>query len=201
MGSDIQVVMFDLGGVLVELGDSPFPKAWFSHGHRFELSDWFKSDIALSFERGITTPIEFAQAIKNDLRLCASVEEIIEEFTKWPIGLYSGVSELLHSLSQSYTLAILTNTNQLHWPRIIGEFDLTSHCKHIFASHIMNVAKPEAAAFEYAIKSMNIPPGSMLFFDDNSENTTAAKELGIRAYTVKGQKELMHKVAELELLT
>ncbi len=200
MRRDIQIIMFDLGGVLVELGDSPFPECWLKQNKKFELSDWVKSDIALDFERGLIPPIKFAQAIKNDLELSATTGEIIEEFSKWPVGPYAIANELLNSLSQLYTLAILTNTNELHWPRIVGEFNLTQYCQHIFASHILNLAKPDLEVFEHVIRSMNVAPENVLFFDDNASNVNAAKSIGIQCHIVRGQEELQQKVVELKLL-
>jgi glucose-1-phosphatase len=196
----IEVILFDLGGVLIELGESPFPQEWLTLGQNFKLSDWFKSDTALLFERGQIPSANFANEIKNDLGLQVTTEDIISHFTMWPIGPYPGVSELLQALSQKYTLAILTNTNELHWPRIMDEFELSRYCEHIFASHIINFAKPDIAAFEYVINEMNIAPENVVFFDDNSLNVNAANKMGMHSYAVKGKEELHRKVLELGLL-
>ena len=49
MNASIEVILFDLGGVLVELGESPVPSDWLPENDRFTLSDWFLSDTAISF--------------------------------------------------------------------------------------------------------------------------------------------------------
>lgn len=200
MNEVIKVILFDLGGVLIELGDSPFPKEWLLPGQHFDLSDWFKSDTALMFERGLVPSAQFAKEIKNDLGLQVTTDEIINQFTMWPIGPYAGVRELLKSLSQKYTLAVLTNTNELHWPRIVNEFGLKPYCEHIFASHIMRLAKPDAVTFEHVTNAMNVAPENVLFFDDNALNVNAAKKVGIHSYLVKGKDELHRKLSELGLL-
>ena len=40
MNPTIEVILFDLGGVLVELGDDPIPFDWLPGDNRFDLSDW-----------------------------------------------------------------------------------------------------------------------------------------------------------------
>ena len=200
MKQDIQIILLDLGGVLIELGDSPFPREWLRHGESFELSDWFRSETALRFERGDISSIEFAQTMQSELNLSATVEDIVSEFTLWPQGFYPGIEELLDALSQSYSLAVLTNTNELHWPRIRDEFNLARHSNHIFASHLIKMAKPQVESFEYVLKSLNVAPRNVLFFDDNPLNTAAANQIGIQAHTVYGQGALRQKVKALGLL-
>jgi len=195
-----KVILFDLGGVLIELGESAFPAHWFESKRNFESLDWFKSETAQLFELGLISANEFAKAIKNDLAFSASADEICSEFTKWPIGPYEGTFDLLNALKEKYTLAALTNTNELHWPRIIGECGIPNYCEHIFASHILKLAKPDAAIYEYVLAALDVSAESVIFFDDNVTNVQAAQDLGIQGYLVKGHDELRNKILELGLL-
>ena len=121
-----------------------------------------------------------------ELDLRCSVEQLTEHFTRWPKGLFPGARELLQDLQRNYRLAVLTNTNELHWPRFITEFDLPEYVEHIFASHQLAMAKPEPAIYRHVLKTLDTEPGRILFFDDNAANVDAALALGFMAAQVTG---------------
>lgn len=192
MSKSIEVILFDLGGVLVELGASPVPADALPDGNAFSLTDWFRSEAAIAFEKGTNTAANFAQALIADLGLNCSEERLIEHFTYWPTGLFPGALELLKHLQQDYRLAILTNTNELHWPRFSAEFELLEHVEHIFASHQLAMAKPEPGIYQHVLTTLDVEPDQVLFLDDNSENVKGALELGITAHLVNGFDQLKH---------
>jgi putative hydrolase of the HAD superfamily len=200
MNASIEVILFDLGGVLVELGESPFPSNWLPENAIFTLTDWFLSETAISFEKGSITAHVFAETFKKDLNISVSPEEIIEHFTQWPIGLFSGSQELLQSLNPDYRLAVLSNTNELHWPRIIDEFKIPLYFEHIFASHLLNKAKPESSIFQHVINELKVEPGSILFLDDNLKNIEASEKLGIQGLHVKGIQQARQGLVKLGVL-
>lgn len=200
MKNNIDVILFDLGGVLIELGQGPFPTDWFPDDEGYSLKQWFHSKIGQDFERGKLSAEEFGKAIRDDLHLDATVPEILKAFTQWPIGLYAGADELLNTLNQTYTLAVLSNINELHWPRVTHEFNLLRYTDHLFASHLLQLAKPEKAAFEAVLSTLNVNASSVLFYDDNADNIKAALELGINAYLVNGIDEVRESVIKLDLI-
>ena len=182
----IDVILFDLGGVLVELGASPLPDDALPPDQSYTLADWFRSDAAIGFEKGRNSADSFARSMIAELDLGCSVEQLIEHFTRWPKGLFPGVRELLQDLQRNYRLAILTNTNELHWPRFITEFDLAEYVEHIFASHRLAMAKPEPAIYRHVLNALDTEPGRILFVDDNAANVDAALALGFMAAQVTG---------------
>lgn len=190
MATYSKVILFDLGGVLVELGEEPIPSKWLTENSKFGLSDWFASETAILFEKGQIDAQVFAQRLKDDLNIQATSYKIIEQFAKWPIGLFGGVTELLESLKSEYRLALLSNSNELHWPRLMEEFGLAKYFDHIFASHHMNMAKPDLEIFEAVIEELNVKPNEILFFDDNLNNVEASKKVGINAYHVIGVQQV-----------
>ena len=114
--------------------------------------------------------------------------------------MYPKAHEILSTLGERHTLAVLSNTNELHWPRIIEEFKIDQYSKHIFASHLLRVAKPEKEAFLVVLENMDVQAESVIFFDDNASNVAAAGVLGIASYLVKGIDELEDKLIDLQLL-
>ncbi len=190
MSAEIDVILFDLGGVLLELGPSPVPESALTNGQKFELGDWFRSEPALAFETGRIGTGEFARKLIDGLELSCSESELIDFFSAWPRGLFPGVPELLDRLRRRYRLALLTNTHELHWSRFVAEFDLPRRFDAVFASHLVGLVKPEREIYLRVSEDLDTAPESILFVDDNADNVAAAAALGFRARLVRGYEEL-----------
>ncbi|WP_323844716.1 HAD family phosphatase [Microbulbifer magnicolonia] len=201
MNADIEVVLFDLGGVLVDLKPSPLPPEWLQDHLQFGIAAWFGSETAQRFERGEITGDEFARQLKIDLGLKVSTAEILREFTQWPIGLCEGAHELLLELQKTHRLAALTNTNALHWPRLLNEFRLSRYFGEIFASHQMALAKPDPRAFRHVVDRLKVPPERVIFFDDNLTNVNAARQLGIHGLQACSLDQVKNHLQAIGLLT
>jgi putative hydrolase of the HAD superfamily len=50
-----------------------------------------------------------------------------------------------------------------------------------FYSYELGVAKPDPAYFTAVLERIDVPPGEVLFIDDNPRNVAVARELGLRA--------------------
>src|SRR5260370_576367 len=118
---NIQVVLFDLGGVLVELRGVSTMLAWLDH--RVSLEElwklWLSSPTVRRFETGRTTPAEFAEQIIREMSLPIAPEEFVANFESWVVGLLPGALDLVHSVPSRFTRATLTNTSDPHWRRLI----------------------------------------------------------------------------------
>ena len=200
MTEKFAVILFDLGGVLIELKPSPFPKNWFPEDSFFGLAQWFKSATALAFERGEIPAEQFAQELGSELGLTATIEEILREFTEWPTGLLPGAHELLIQLGATQRLAALTNTNELHWPRIIHEFNLPQYFSEIYASHRIQRAKPHRDAFQHVVEDLAVAPKEILFFDDNPDNVIAAAGIGITSRQARSPADVRQHLEDMGFL-
>lgn len=165
------------------------------------VSDWLLSVTAKEFEAGRLSKHQFAESFKKEHRIAESVEEIIDHFRKWPKGFYPGATELLKRLSAKYRVAALSNTNEIHWPRLTEEFGASELFEKIIASHVVGMAKPDIAIYRHALRELNVAPENTVFIDDNEINVQAAKEVGINAYQAKGFSEVERLMSHLELKT
>ncbi|MBX2880170.1 MAG: HAD family phosphatase [Granulosicoccus sp.] len=187
------ILLFDLGGVLIELGGQPLRNEWLTTDDSADESwnKWLTSDVARDFETGRISAADFSRRIVTEMQLLISPEAFLEHFTRWPVGLYPGVLELLNRLQQNYTLALFSNSNELHWPRKMGEMQLQGKFQHYFASHRMGLAKPDAAAFNTVISTLQVPAETVFFMDDNQLNIDAARGAGMMAELTKGFEQVI----------
>ncbi len=122
-----------------------------------------------------------------------------EEFKGWVSAPYPGTLELLDHLSQSYTVACLSNTNVLHWDRMQEDMGLGRFFDYAFASHEMGLVKPDVEAFLKPVEAMDAEPQRVLYFDDNQINVDAALKLGMDAYRVDGAEGVSRQMMEMGL--
>jgi len=201
LSSEITHLVFDLGGVIVELRGTPILGEWLDGYHADEAlwEKWLTSNAPRAFEGGKIDKEEFAKQIVKELSLNTSEEAFLKHFTALPVGPYPGALPLLHTLKESYTTALFSNSNALHWPRKMNEMQLKEAFHHHFASHLMGKVKPDVEAFEEIINSLAVPADQIMFFDDNQLNVDAAKQTGIQALRIKGFAELTEALAQLRI--
>ncbi len=207
MKKPIKAIVFDLGGVLVELGGVSTFLHWSSLSIDGKSLDeaglwrcWLVSPAVRAFETGLISANDFADQLIDEMQLKVDREQFLDAFTAWPSGLYAGVKNLLEALRPNYKLACLSNTSELHWPRLMHEMGLKDLLDHHFASHIIKKIKPDAECFQHLVDALGLHPQHILFFDDNLINVESARKLGIKAVHVQGFKALRQSIQELGVL-
>jgi putative hydrolase of the HAD superfamily len=187
----IEVALFDLGGVLVELTGVSTLLSW--TGGRMGPEEiwrrWLTSPSVRAFETGAMEPEDFADVLIAELDLPVQRAEFLDAFTYWPRGLFPGAMQLVSEIPRPIIRATLSNSNSLHWPRLMTEMGLSEAFDFHFASHLMRKIKPDTEAFEHVVLSLGSAPESILFLDDNQLNVDAALSLGIKAFRVQGIEE------------
>jgi putative hydrolase of the HAD superfamily len=202
MKNTIELILFDLGGVLIELTGVPRLMEWTNNSMSVEQlwEKWILSPAARLFESGKIEPEDFAERMVQEFSLSVPASQYLKEFIYWPKHLFPGVTELLEKLSSIYALASLSNTNKLHWERFVNEMKVTKYFTYNFPSHLTGFIKPDLESFENVVKTAKINPENILFLDDNKINVDAAKNCGICAYKASGVKNAIKVLDDLGIL-
>jgi putative hydrolase of the HAD superfamily len=200
--NNIDLLLFDLGGVLIHFTGASKMQEWTENRKTSEeLIKWYLNSLAVrGFESGKIGSQEFAGRVLAELNLSLEKNEFLEELSSWFLGPYPGTRELLSQLSRTYRLATLSNTNELFWERFKSTdiFDLF----HLhFPSFEMGILKPDPGIFLQVINSTGLPAGQIIFFDDFLPNVEAAQNTGIKAYQVSGPAELKSLLMTLGLIS
>jgi putative hydrolase of the HAD superfamily len=197
-----RVVLFDLGGVLVQLNGVPTMLKWL--GDRVSTEElwkmWLTSPVVRAFESGRATPEDFADQLIRDMKLPVDRDELLTEFVQWTLGLFPGALELVESVPRRYARATLCNTNERHWPRLMSDMRLADVFDHHFASHLTGKLKPDDEAFAHVIETLECAPREVVFIDDNQLNVDGARRAGMRAFRVQGVEEARQALAEAGVL-
>jgi len=199
---DIRVLLFDVGGVLVQLSGVEVMLAWM--GPTLTLEQmwrmWLHSAPVRQFETGKIDAAEFASGVIAEFGLPVEPEQFLDAFAAWPTGLYPGTLEMLARIPRAYRRAILSNSNRLHWPRVKDDMGLGAAFDHHFVSHLTGRIKPDAEAFAQVVESLGCTPDEVLFLDDNTINVEAARRFGMQAFRVQGAAQSHRVLADLGIL-
>jgi len=179
-----KVILFDLGGVLVESKGRSVLRALLPQLAEREVMDrWLRSPAVERFERGRTEPRAFAREFITEWGLALSERAFIESFASWVTGFFDGAEALVRALRRHHRVACLSNTNALHWARLPELPELFDAC---FASHHTGLVKPDRAAYAHALGALGAEADEVLFFDDLAPNVAAARSVGMQAFRVGG---------------
>ena len=191
MNACCDVVLFDLGGVLVELVGVPRMLEW--TGGRMSEEElwrrWTHSPAVERFETDRVPPREFAQELMAEFGIGVSVEQFLGEFSVWPRGPFVGAAKLLEELAGRVRLACLSNISRMHWERFSAEMGLARYFSERFASFMTGLMKPQPQAYRNAIERLGVSPQRILFLDDNRINVVAAAQAGINAHVARSPDE------------
>lgn len=199
---DIRVLLFDVGGVLVQLSGVEVMLAWLGPTRTLEEMwwMWLHSAPVRQFETGKIDAIEFASGVISEFGLPVEPQEFLDAFASWPTGLYPGTLEMLARIPRNYRRAILSNSNRLHWPRVKDDMGLGAAFDHHFVSHLTGRIKPDTEAFAQVVESLACTPNEVLFLDDNTINVEAARRFGMQSFRVRGAAELHRVLTDLGIL-
>jgi putative hydrolase of the HAD superfamily len=185
--SHIEIVLFDLGGVLVDLGGVGPMKELSAIDTDDEFWDrWLTCRWVRGFERGECTADEFAAGIVEDWGLAADPSVFLEAFQDWPGRMYAGAESLVKAVHAKVPIGFLSNTNALHWDRHFGTWPILEHFDYRFLSYELGVVKPDRELFEQVAAILPAPPEHVLFLDDNLVNVNGAIDVGLVARHVRG---------------
>lgn len=196
---DRRVLLFDLGGVLVDSAGLTVLGQRLPHLSAGAIAQrWYGSRTVAHFERGALSEQEFARAFVAEWQLAQEPAAFIAEFGSWVRGFYPGARELLAQLRMRHVVACLSNTNAVHWAQLAAEREAFDLC---IASHLIGHLKPEPAAYRRALERLgDVDPGQVIFFDDLPANVEAARAAGLQAFRVRGVEETTSVLRELGVL-
>ena len=187
---DIDNIIFDLGGVILNLDNQKTEQAFTDLGAR-DFRSFFRIGYASSFfreyETGQISSQAFIDQLRQMLQTPASEAQIIHA---WNMMLQDFPAQriiLLRELRKKYRLFLFSNTNALHYiafqdifRKSFGPGQLDDHFDKAYYSHLMGLRKPDRPAYEHIIRENGLVPERTLFVDDAQVNVEGAEAAGLK---------------------
>jgi glucose-1-phosphatase len=186
-GDRIDLVLFDLGGVLIRPGGVAAMRALARIDSDEALwARWLDCRWVQRFEAGGCTPEEFAAGVVADWGLELAPAAFLQEFGGWPEPPFEGALELVDAVQASVPAGFLSNMNAFQWAANYEAIPLTQAFAFRFLSFELGLVKPDAAIFSAVAERLPVPRRRVLFLDDNLVNVEAAEGAGFVARHVRG---------------
>lgn len=194
--ANIKTIIFDLGGVIVDLDVKRTIDGFASLSGLSvqEVENLYGSNPAFThYEKGLIASTAFRSEAKklfhsegvSDAMLDASWNAML-------VGVPKAKLELLRSLKERYQVMILSNTNAIHVDcinemitKVSEENSFDPFVHNVYYSHLLKLRKPEPEIYEHVIRENGLIGEETLFLDDNKKNIVSAKEVGLGAIHVE----------------
>lgn len=203
----IKAIVFDLGGVVIDLDFSNFYNKIITQSPLNKpqtpiMLEFFRqSDI---YHQGNMSGDEFYQLACDLLQVCMlNQSEFFDAFNSIISGVNSEVVELIRKIRDNnrYKLLALSNVNASHWDYIRDKnWEFINFFDELILSHEIHLIKPDPKIFEYTIQKAGCKPEEIAFIDDGLNNIRSASEFGIVGIKYTNTDELIEELRKLKLI-
>ena len=203
----IKAIVFDLGGVLLDLDFSNFYNRIITQSPLNKpqtpiMLEFFRqSDI---YHQGNMSDKEFYQLACDLLQVCElNQSEFFDAFNSIISGFNPDVVEIIKQIRDNgrYKLLALSNVNASHWDYIQKKkWEFIDYFDELILSHEIHLIKPDPKVFNYTIQVVGCKPKQIVFIDDGLNNVRSARELGIIGIKYTNQDELIEELKKLKLI-
>jgi putative hydrolase of the HAD superfamily len=182
----VDLVLFDLGGVLIDFGGVEAMAELAGIADPDEVwRRWLSCEWVRSFERGGCSADEFAAGVAADWQLPIDGPAFLAAFTGWVAGALPGADELVAEVGAATRIGCLSNTNPVHWVQW-GAWPVLDQLEFRFLSYELGLVKPDRELFDAVAAAVPFKRGRVLFLDDNRINVDGALDAGFQAAVAKG---------------
>jgi len=185
-------VMFDLGGVVVEVeSDRLVYQLAALLGRSFEEVQEivYHQELLLPFELGRITPRAYYDGLQGKLQLPWSYEQFVRAWN----GIFNEnreVANLLERLHVRHQLLVLSNTNTLHLAHIRAMIPSASFFHEWIASCDVGLRKPDPEIYRLALQRAGARAGATVYIDDRPELVEAGRSAGLTALRFENGRRL-----------
>ena len=191
MNVEIENIVFDFGGVLIDLDFERLLNAFKKIGFNdieTQLKTYERDGIFQKYELGEMTADEFRMAIRGKSNVILTDSDIDDLWNLMLVHIPSEKLDFILNLRNNYNVYLLSNTNSIHWEYACKnsfcykEYNIKDFFIKTFLSYEMHLAKPDKAIYESMLNQAKLIPEKTLFIDDSLANCNVAKQLGINVH-------------------
>ena len=206
----VEILIFDLGGVLLDIDYNLTRKAFEALGvvHFDEMYSQSTADqLFRKLETGKIQEEDFYKEFNYCTGLHLSPSEIKKAWNAMLLDVPAHRLDLLVQLKPLYKTFLLSNTNETHITAFEAELyqrhgvkDFSDYFEEVFYSCRMSMRKPDAEIFQHVLTKHNLVPEQTIFIDDSIQHVKGAGQCGIRSYLLPQGMEVKELLKELKLL-
>jgi putative hydrolase of the HAD superfamily len=196
--STIKNIVFDLGGVIIDLDITRSIQRFEELGIQniSEILDPYEQrGIFLELERGQIDPPAFCRTLSRYAGKELSMEEVGYAWMGFIVDVPQYKLDYILELRKTHKVYLLSNTNSFifDWAQTAAfspaGFPITHYFEAMYVSYKMGMTKPDPRIFEYMLNDGGMIAAGTLFVDDSERNITVARSLGIQTYQPQNRED------------
>ena len=195
----ISALLFDLGGVIVDLDYNKTIEAFEAIGledaeHLY--NQFNQSKIFDEFEIGSISGNEFISLLQEKIPQKVSQSKIKEAWNAMILGFEKSKLEQIKRYSEKIPCYLLSNTNEIHLEYIqtllqqVPFKNLELLFKKCYYSHIIGKRKPHRETFEWVLNDIGSSPEEILFIEDSPQHIRGAEKAKIKTLHFTNDRRL-----------
>lgn len=198
--SEINTVIFDLGGVILDLDRNAAIEAFNNLGFNEAddlLDPYRQKGVFKELEKGTVSPEELYDYIRQASGKEISGEEIDTALNRFIHGLSPYKLEMLDELRTRFNVYALSNINPIIMSRLDYWFgqqgkSMEDYFDRMFLSYEMKMLKPDDDIFEKTIADTGLIPEETLYIDDSKANIDTGRKFGLNVYMPAPLEDFRH---------
>ena len=193
--TDIKAVVFDLGGVLIDIDYQKTIDAFISLGveNASDLYNQFDQSMLFDkYEKGEVSSDTFISQLKILTRRNIEKDNIIKAWNAM-IGLFPQEKiAFMDKIQSKIPCYLLSNTNDIHLKKVYTNVsaDFESLFQKCYYSHIIGKRKPDVETFQWLVDQIDFEASQILFIDDSPQHVKGAIRAGLEAIYYKNEEDL-----------
>jgi 2-haloacid dehalogenase len=198
-----QVVVFDLGGVLLDWNPRHLYRQLFND--EAEMERFLTEVCSPAWNEQQDGGRPFAEAIAELVAKYPEQRELIEAFyLRWPEMVKDaihGTVEILRELrAANHRVFALSNWSAETYPKAHARFEFLQWFEFVAISGQLGVMKPQPEIFDHLLNKAGLRAEQCVFIDDSPKNVEAARALGWHALHFTSPEALRADLAALGFL-
>lgn len=188
--SSIKNILFDLGGVFLDINYQLTEKAFIDLGitdfdQRFNQQ--FSNTLFEDLETGKVDPEVFYHRFRKETETELSNEAIERAWNALLLDFPAERLEWLEEMGRKYPVYLYSNTNLIHYQCFMKNFEekfegkkFNDYFRKAYYSHELGLRKPYPSSYTRIMELENLNPTETLFIDDTLKNIKGAQEAGLQ---------------------
>ena len=189
---DYPLVIFDMGGVLVDL-ESDLLVHQIARLLNRSFDDVqaiiYHEELLLPFELGRINAATYYAGLKERLQLPWGFEQFVQAWN----GIFQenkGTTEILQRLRARHKLMVLSNTNELHLHHVRSTIPSLAVIGEWVASCDVGLRKPDPEFYFFALRRAGVLPRQAIYVDDRPEMVDAGRFIGLKGIRFENSRQL-----------
>jgi putative hydrolase of the HAD superfamily len=199
MRENIEAIIFDLGGVLINLDYNKTVIEMKKLGIDLDFSKANQNELFDLLEEGKIEPEKFLEELQSSTKNEVSYDQITIAWNSILLDFPTNRLKLLKELRKEFPLYLFSNTNAIHIAEVNsilskehGIPNLSGFFDHVYLSHELGLRKPKVEAFQAIIDEQKLNPKRTLFIDDSIQHIEGARNAKLVSEHLELQNEDIH---------